>query len=144
MYKRQELAQAFVEGSTESMARALHELGFETRDGGLEALDDIARAILDVAVQLRHQAFLDPAVVREAGNELPRLIRENPIVRVPSHVVLLGRVIALLSGLGRTLEARVNMLQTILPYLAKTAVGGSRDREPDSRYGAPPPPAPKA
>jgi aarF domain-containing kinase len=156
-----ELASAFVGGSTESMARALHELGFETRDGGLEALHEISRALLDVAVRLRHQAYLDPAVVREAGDELPRLIRENPIVRIPSHVVLLGRVIALLSGLGRTLEARVNMLQTILPYLVKTAPGGlvktapgglakgatsgPRARRSDSRRAAPPLlPAPKA
>ena len=48
------------------------------------------------------------------------MIRENPIVRVPSHVVLLGRVIGLLSGLGRSLEARIDMLHTILPYVLRS------------------------
>ena len=52
------------------------------------------------------------------------MIRENPIVRVPSHVVLLGRVVGLLSGLGRSLEARIDMLQTILPYVLKAAQKG--------------------
>ena len=135
-----ELAGALVEGSADSMARALHDLGFETRDGGVESLSEIARAVLDLAVRLRHQSYLDPQVAREAGNELPRLIRENPIVSVPSHVVLLARVIALLSGLGRTLEARVNMLQTILPYVLKAAPRRAGSSRRDRQQAAPPTP----
>jgi len=113
-----ELASALLSGSAPGMATALHDLGFETREGGVEALHDIAMVVLDVAVRLRQQSYLDPEVAREAGDELPRMIRENPIVRVPSHVVLLGRVVALLSGLGKTLDAKVDMLTTILPYVA--------------------------
>ncbi len=137
-----ELAGALVEGSVDAMARALHDLGFETRSGGIEPLSEIARAVLDLAVQLRHQSYLDPQVTREAGKELQRLIRENPIVRMPSHVVLLGRVMALLSGLGRTLEARVNMLQTILPYVlvaAPVRAGTRGSRRPEAT-----PPSPRA
>jgi predicted unusual protein kinase regulating ubiquinone biosynthesis (AarF/ABC1/UbiB family) len=135
-----ELAGALVEGSVDTMAQALHDLGFETRSGGIEPLTEIARAVLDIAVRLRHQAYLDPQAAREAGNELPRLIRENPIISVPSHVVLLARVIALLSGLGRTLDAHVNMLQTILPYVLKSARSGTHPRDDP----APAPPAPPA
>ena len=115
-----ELVGALVQGSAEGMAQALHDLGFETREGGVEALHEIAKVVLETAVRLRQQSWLERDVAGEAGNELPRLIRENPIVRVPSHVVLLGRVIGLLSGLGRSLEARVDMMQTILPYVLKT------------------------
>ncbi len=65
------------------------------------------------------------------------MIRENPIVRVPSHVVLLGRVVALLSGLGRSLEARVDMVQTILPFVLKTAATPPRGtRSPRARRSA--------
>jgi predicted unusual protein kinase regulating ubiquinone biosynthesis (AarF/ABC1/UbiB family) len=103
------------------MAVALHELGFETREGGVDALHDIAKVVLDSAIRLRQQTWVGRDVARKAGEELPRMIRENPIVRVPSHIVLLGRVIGLLSGLGRSLEARIDMLQTILPYVLKTA-----------------------
>ena len=48
--------------------------------------------------------------------EIPEMIRSNPIVRVPSHIVLIGRVLGLLSGLGRTLDSHVDLLRTILPY----------------------------
>jgi predicted unusual protein kinase regulating ubiquinone biosynthesis (AarF/ABC1/UbiB family) len=116
-----ELTSALVQGSAERMAVALHELGFETREGGVDALHDIAKVVLDSAIRLRQQTWVGRDVARKAGEELPRMIRENPIVRVPSHIVLLGRVIGLLSGLGRSLEARIDMLQTILPYVLKTA-----------------------
>jgi predicted unusual protein kinase regulating ubiquinone biosynthesis (AarF/ABC1/UbiB family) len=119
-----ELAGALLRGSAEQMAHALHELGFETRRGGVEALHDIAKVVLDTAIRLRQQSWLDPDVAQEAGRELPRMIRENPIVRIPSHVVLLGRVIALLSGLGRSLEARIDMVQTLLPYVLRSAKKG--------------------
>jgi len=107
------------------------DLGFETRRGGPEALETIAHALLDVAVALRHRASLDPEAVRRAGAEIPRLVRENPVVRIPSHLVLVGRVVGLLSGLGRTLDARVDMVRTVLPYALGTA-GGSEPARPSA------------
>ena len=130
-----ELVSALVEGSAERMAEALHELGFETRDGGLEALHDIARVVLETAIALRQQTWVDRDVAREASERLPRMIRENPIVRVPSHVVLLGRVIALLSGLGHSLGARIDMLQTVLPFVLRRAADDSS--EDDERTDSP-------
>ena len=121
-----ELASALVQGSAERMAQALSELGFETREGGVPALLELAKVVLETAVRLRQQSWVDRDVAGEAGQELPRMIRENPIVRVPSHVVLLGRVIGLLSGLGRSLEARIDMLHTILPYVLRSTESEER------------------
>jgi predicted unusual protein kinase regulating ubiquinone biosynthesis (AarF/ABC1/UbiB family) len=131
-----ELTGALVQGSSERMAQALYELGFETREGGVGALHDIAKVVLETATQLRQQAWVDRDVARDAGDELPRLIRDNPIVRVPSHVVFLARVVALLSGLGRTLEARVDMVQTILPYVMRSAAGATDSPESGDRPAA--------
>ena len=47
---------------------------------------------------------------------LPEHIRANPIVHVPTHLVLLGRVLALLSGVNRSLGARLDLPSLILPY----------------------------
>ncbi len=57
-----------------------------------------------------------PEGVRRYGREIARLVRENPIVNMPSHIVLLGRVIALLSGLAKSLEVELNLMSTLLPY----------------------------
>jgi len=113
-----EFAGALLQGNTRAMADALVELGFETREDSPEALQLIAEILLDAAKRLRNQAYLDPGVVREAGENLARLIRENPIIRVPGHIVLVGRVFGLLSGLGNTLGVKLDMLETLLPYAA--------------------------
>jgi predicted unusual protein kinase regulating ubiquinone biosynthesis (AarF/ABC1/UbiB family) len=114
-------AAALLEGKPETMAKALVALGFETRDDPKHSLETICGVLLEVAKDLRHQTYADPDVVKRAGKDLTQLIRENPIVRVPSHVVLVARVFALLSGLGRTLDVRIDMLRTILPYVAGVA-----------------------
>jgi predicted unusual protein kinase regulating ubiquinone biosynthesis (AarF/ABC1/UbiB family) len=113
------LAGALLGGDADTMGRALLELGFVTRDGRPDSLQEIARIVLDVATRLRHQSFVDPQVVAEAREDIPRMIRENPIIRVPSHIVLIGRVVGLLSGLGNTLDAKLDMLTTILPFVMR-------------------------
>ncbi len=124
-----EFAAALLQGKAEEMGKALVGIGFETRDNSQQSLHAISVILLDVAKRLREQTYLDPAVVREAGGELPRLIRENPIIRIPSHLVLVGRVIGLLSGLGHTLDVKLDMLKTILPYASGVSPGPGIERE---------------
>jgi predicted unusual protein kinase regulating ubiquinone biosynthesis (AarF/ABC1/UbiB family) len=110
-------ASALLQGRSGEMAEALVDLGFETRSGEPEALDAIAAFILDAAVQLRKRGFLDRDFAAELGRELSEQVRANPIVRMPSHLVLVGRVLGLLSGVNRTLETRIDLMATILPYV---------------------------
>ena len=110
-------AAALLQGRPGEMAQALVDLGFETRRGGPEALDAIAAFVLDAAIQLRQRGFLDRNFAAELGRELSEKVRANPIVRMPSHLVLVGRVLGLLSGVNRTLESRVDLVTTLLPYV---------------------------
>lgn len=109
-------AGAMLSGDAQEMGRALVTLGFETRDGSAETVAEIARFILFAAQEVRVQRHLDRELSERLREELPDRIRENPLIRVPSHLVLVGRVIALLSGLAKTLETRVDLVKTILPY----------------------------
>jgi len=111
-----EFAAALLRGEPAAMAEALVALGFETRDGRPESLVEIAGFVLEAAQRFRHGVRLEPASGR-VFREIPDLIRENPIVRVPSHLVLLGRVLGLLSGVNRSLDARVDLARTIFPYV---------------------------
>lgn len=120
-------AAALLGGRPRAMAEALTDMGIETRDGGVDALEEIAAIVLETASRLRNQAHVDKDVVREAAGDLPRLIRENPIVRVPGHLVLVARVIGLLAGLGHALQAKVDMIPTILPYVMGVAGHTGRD-----------------
>ncbi len=55
-------------------------------------------------------------MIEEFFEGLPRALRVNPIVEVPADVLLVTRVMGLLSGLGKALDSRVDLLATIMPY----------------------------
>jgi predicted unusual protein kinase regulating ubiquinone biosynthesis (AarF/ABC1/UbiB family) len=113
-----DFAAALLRGEPEAMAEALLALGFETRDGRPEGLLEIARFVLEIGQRFRHGVRLEGELGERFGREIPDRIRENPIVRIPTHLVLLGRVIGLLSGVNRSLDARIDLARTIFPYVA--------------------------
>ena len=126
---------ALVQGKAQGMAQALVDLGFETRRGGPETLEPIAAFVLEAAIRLRQRGFLDRDFAAELGREISEKVRANPIVRMPSHLVLVGRVLGLLSGVNRTLESRVDLLTTILPYVM------GKPKRPAAPDPASPPPS---
>jgi predicted unusual protein kinase regulating ubiquinone biosynthesis (AarF/ABC1/UbiB family) len=109
-------AGALLRGDPDAMGEALVELGFETRDGRPEALSEIARFVLEIAIEFQKRSYLNRDMTERVGRQLPDRIRENPLVRVPGHVVLLGRVLGLLSGVSRALDSKVDLVGTLLPY----------------------------
>lgn len=131
---------ALIQGRVPLMAHALAELGFETRDGREESLHDVAQVILRVGQELRRQHTLTPETMAELRREIPERVRSNPIVRIPHHLVLLGRVLGLLSGVSSSLGARIDFLRTVAPYaLAPAPV---RPPAPPAAAPDPPPAAP--
>jgi predicted unusual protein kinase regulating ubiquinone biosynthesis (AarF/ABC1/UbiB family) len=110
------LALAMIADDADKLGQALVDLGFETKNGDPSALVEVARFFLDIAKRFRERPYADPRLLEGLNDEIPEMIRANPIVRVPSHVVLIGRVLGLLSGLGRSLGSRVDLLRTLLPY----------------------------
>jgi predicted unusual protein kinase regulating ubiquinone biosynthesis (AarF/ABC1/UbiB family) len=113
-----ELAGALLGGRHERLAPALLRLGFATRSGRSEALAGIAELLAGAAAELRARGRLDPATLERLRGELPERIRRDPIVRVPSHLVLVGRALGLLSGQLTQLGADVDLLP-ILGSLGK-------------------------
>jgi predicted unusual protein kinase regulating ubiquinone biosynthesis (AarF/ABC1/UbiB family) len=108
-------AGALLRGDPNAMAEALLALGFETRDRRPESLAEIAGFVLDAALELRSHSHM----TRRVGRELAEKIRANPIVRIPGHIVLLARVLTLLSGVSRSLEVKLDLVATLLPYALK-------------------------
>ena len=107
---------ALMRGDLDAMGAALADLGFEVRDGRPEALRDVAELILRIGQQAREQGSLDPESLARVREEIPQRVRENPIVRIPHHLVLLGRTIGLLSGVSRSLGTKVDLFRVAVPY----------------------------
>lgn len=110
------VAAALLRDDAPALAAALFDMGFETRTGQRDALAEAARFFLDFAARFLAQPFADPRMFEQLGEEMPEMLRANPIVKVPSHILLIGRVLGLLSGVSRTLGSRVDLLRTLLPY----------------------------
>ncbi|MCP3987366.1 MAG: ABC1 kinase family protein [bacterium] len=108
-------ATALLQGDSAAMGHALIELGFETRDGQEESLHEIAELMLGVAKEVRQDGRVDPETMARLRKEVPERIRQNPIVRIPHHLVLVGRVLALLTGLNAALSAKVDFLKILMP-----------------------------
>jgi predicted unusual protein kinase regulating ubiquinone biosynthesis (AarF/ABC1/UbiB family) len=89
-----------------AMIRAFQELGFETKTGDPATFVAIARRMLARS----DTGTFEGEFTEEMTDELFDAIRENPVVRVPSDFVLVGRVFAFLSGIAHTLGGRANVL----------------------------------
>lgn len=106
---------AILTANREAILSAFHDLGFRTRDGSPETLLMLANLFLGNSVR-RNRAYADKDLIEEFSNDLPAVLRANPIVEVPADVLLINRVMGMLSGLGKTLDSQVNLFATLMPY----------------------------
>jgi predicted unusual protein kinase regulating ubiquinone biosynthesis (AarF/ABC1/UbiB family) len=107
---------ALLRADVDAMTDALIALGFETRRSSRESLRDVAELILRVGIEVRERGSLDPESVARLRDEIPAQVRANPLVRIPHHLVLVGRTLGLLSGVSRELGARVDLLRVAAPW----------------------------
>ena len=115
-----EFAGALLGGQSERLGSALQKLGFRTREGREDSLQAIAEILHWAGREIRARGRLDPETLARLRVELPDRIRRDPIVRIPHHLVLVGRVLGLLSGQIAGLGAQVDLLGTLAPYLVKS------------------------
>jgi predicted unusual protein kinase regulating ubiquinone biosynthesis (AarF/ABC1/UbiB family) len=106
---------AILTNNRAAIISAFHDLGFRTRDDSPESLLMLADLFLGNSVK-RNRAYADRELIGEFAEELPRTLRANPIVEVPADVLLVNRVMGLLSGIGKTLDSKVNLFSTLMPY----------------------------
>jgi predicted unusual protein kinase regulating ubiquinone biosynthesis (AarF/ABC1/UbiB family) len=106
---------AIITNDKDAMVRAFTELGFRTRNGSPDTLVKLAEAFLGGAVK-SGKAYADKDMIEQFSEELPRELKKNPVVEVPGDVLLVSRVMGLLSGLGKSLDSKVDLFSTLMPY----------------------------
>ncbi len=109
----------FVQGvanaDEKTVVEALWEMGFSTKDRRKEGLEDFARfvvrygrgAVMKSARKLNYQRIVQ---------ELVEMSRKNPMVRMPTDLLLLGRVFGHLMGLGRYYKVRLNFEKILADF----------------------------
>jgi len=109
------LTLAILTSDQQGIVRAFGDLGFKTRNGSLDGMVKVSDLLVGNAIK-RGKAYADQDLMKEISDELPRALRANPIVEVPGDILLVSRVMGMLSGLGKSLDSRVDVMQTMMPY----------------------------
>lgn len=110
------LTLAIIGKDPNAIGEAFRALGFRLRDGGDNTFVALGELFLGQALKTG-KAYADIEMVERIQEELLAAIRANPIVRAPSDLMLVLRVMGLLSGIGKTLDSQVNPLAAIMPFL---------------------------
>jgi len=112
---------ALLRRDPQEMALVLESLGFAARNGSRDGLVALSSVGLAIARELATTGSLGPERLEAIGEELLATVRANPLVRIPSHMILLGRTLGLLSGLARRLDAGVDPILIVFPYIVGSA-----------------------
>ncbi|MBW2225160.1 MAG: AarF/ABC1/UbiB kinase family protein, partial [Deltaproteobacteria bacterium] len=107
------LLQAFFVQDTKGVSRVLGELGFRTQSGRPDTLLlDKLRAEGSVLEQGVSSAEMVDEWIR-----LLKAVEKDPVVHIPDHFVMIGRVFATLGGLVMHYRPTLNLQRTLLPSL---------------------------
>jgi predicted unusual protein kinase regulating ubiquinone biosynthesis (AarF/ABC1/UbiB family) len=118
------LVNAMLSWNVGEMVQAFLDLGMKVKNpSDTKVYLELGKGFTEVGQEGR--AYADPDLVAEANQRMSRAIRANPITDIPREFLLIGRVVGLLSGLGKHLDSRVDMFQTIIPY-TKAALEGAK------------------
>jgi predicted unusual protein kinase regulating ubiquinone biosynthesis (AarF/ABC1/UbiB family) len=120
---RQGMAQltwAIMSGDHAAIAAGFRRLGFRTRDESDESLAVLGEAFLGFALR-NGRAYADAEIVAKFNDEVPDALKRNPLVQIPGDILLVGRVMGILSGVGKQLGSDVDPAAVLLPYLAGVA-----------------------
>ena len=113
------LLQAFFVQDKNGVSQLLHELGFRTRSGRPDTLLWFADLMLE---KLRTEGS---TLAREISNadmidewvRLLKAVEEDPVVHIPDHFVMIGRVFAALGGLIMHYRPTMDIQSIMLPAL---------------------------
>ncbi|GIW44891.1 MAG: hypothetical protein KatS3mg077_2173 [Candidatus Binatia bacterium] len=111
-----QLASAILMENREAAVEAFRILGFRTKTDDPATLVALGDAFLGQVVR-SGKAYADRELVETLREHIVQLLRENPIVEAPSDILLVLRVMGLLSGIGKQLDAEVDLLPVMLPHL---------------------------
>ncbi|MFQ5513808.1 MAG: ABC1 kinase family protein [Myxococcota bacterium] len=101
---------------TVRVAQALGSLGLRSRSRDENALRRSAEHLIGAVSRWRSGTHAQRG--HRPAHELIALLRSDPFVELPAHLVLIARVIGLVAGVTRSLGQRLDLAPVVLPYLA--------------------------
>lgn len=113
-----QLVQGIASKNVDMVYLSFSQMGFTTLDKKEESLKNFAdfvvrygrKIVTKNPKKINYQALIQ---------EIAEMGRKNPLVRIPTDFVLLGRVFGHLMGIGRYFKVKVDFQNILLPYFSR-------------------------
>jgi len=136
-----QMTRALLSEDDTELGRTFRALGFRMKDDNDTGYEDLGRAYVgDIAKQMRaeERGWADPDMFQVSYREMLRILRANPLIKIPADLLFVGRVMGLLNGLSMTLRSKTNLLVEMSKLLdqqdaARAANGGNGASGSESR-----------
>ena len=126
-----QMTQALVVNDNTALGQSFRDLGFRMKDDSAEGYRELGRTYVgDIAREMSEtdSGWAKPEMFETSYRDMLRLLRANPLIKIPADLLFVGRVMGLLNGLSMTLGSRTNMLVEMARLLEK---GGGAIPEPE-------------
>jgi hypothetical protein len=107
------MTRALLKNDDRAVGQTFRDLGFRMQKDDAQGYEDLGNAYVGkIAKQMkeRNAGWADTDMFDESYREVFRILRANPLIKVPPDLLFVGRVMGLLNGLSMTLGSRTNLL----------------------------------
>ncbi|HEY4686101.1 MAG TPA: AarF/UbiB family protein [Dehalococcoidia bacterium] len=127
-----QMTRALLAEDDSALGQTFRDLGFRMKHDTTEGYVDLGKAYVgDIAKQMTATGagWADPKMFRDSYRDVLRVLRANPVIKVPSDLLFVGRVMGLLNGLSMTLRSRTNLLVEMARLLDEQGNGARPQQE---------------
>jgi predicted unusual protein kinase regulating ubiquinone biosynthesis (AarF/ABC1/UbiB family) len=108
-----QMTRALLAEDNSTLGKTFRDLGFRMKKDEAEGYEGLGRAYVgDIATQMldKDAGWADPQMFETSYRDMLRLLRSNPLIKIPPDLLFVGRVMGLLNGLSMTLRSRTNLM----------------------------------
>jgi len=121
-----QMTRALLAADDTALGRTFRDLGFRMKQDSAQGYEDVGRAYGgDISKQMMasQAGWVSPEMFQDSYRDILRILRANPVIKVPPDLLFVGRVMGLLNGLSMTLHSRTNLLVEMARLLDEQAAG---------------------
>jgi predicted unusual protein kinase regulating ubiquinone biosynthesis (AarF/ABC1/UbiB family) len=117
-----QMTKALLAQDNAALGQTFRALGFRMKEDTDAGYEELGRTYVgDIAREMTatNAGWADPKMFQNSYRDLLRLLRTNPVVKIPPDLLFVGRVMGLLNGLSMTLRSETNLLVEMARLLEK-------------------------
>jgi predicted unusual protein kinase regulating ubiquinone biosynthesis (AarF/ABC1/UbiB family) len=104
---------ASIRDDQQGMAEGFYKIGFRTKEDDPRTFIALGQSFWE---SMGDKPYVDRELMPEVNSRIARLLKQNPVTKVPPDFLLIFRVLGLMSGLSKRLDSRHNITDTIREY----------------------------